>query len=721
MMKRGGIQKNNRGDSLILVIGCIALLSVLGIVILAKSVDNQTMKLAERNAQESFFAADSTSAEVATVLEAVALEAIEDAFSDMLVEYSNSGNDTARKQRYETYFLTRLDQKLKKNGDNKLETLLAEALGLAGGSVTNVSISYDNPVSETDPTDTTGSKTDIIKIKNVQLTYTANGSETTITTDISVQTQIPDVTGGFRPSVDCFFSDFTLISDGTVSMVGEEGATVAGNMYSGDDLKVSGSSSSGVAFTLNVANASKVLVKDTIQVDGGAKLDIKNGSVPTTDEPSVWANDISVIGGGLNPSILSTKDMNIYVSDDMTIDGVNSEIEMKGDAEYVGFSGGIGTAGLPNYKKSSAITINSAKNLKLDLSGLQRIVLTGTSFIHEPGWKDASGADIAEGIMQGESVAYKDMQMMYLVPNECMAAGHNPVMPATESTNAILDSSYMLGTKEIVWADYLATPQTVTHTLLLDNGITKVTYVYLNFKNETMAALYAKYYLESTTLGTAVKERATHLGTGDDAYIKFPEADKVKARGEVLTYDGATVDYISASTSDLSVISTTGLSARLAYAGLFTSLQAGGGGTLKSDYKMVADGIASLSGVTGSYEVERVEIAHPITGSPCFFYFYKGDLTIGAGSDTYKDVDGILLVDGNVTYSLTNATVDGLVLATGTVTIKNSVTFTPDEDAVEALLADERVAKYFRGVGDSEQNYLSSEAVDITFENWKRN
>ena len=89
-MKRGGIRKNNRGDSLILVIGCIALLSVLGIVILAKSVDNQTMKVTERSAQNSFFEADSTSAELAAVLEAVALEAVEDAFADMLVEYTKS-------------------------------------------------------------------------------------------------------------------------------------------------------------------------------------------------------------------------------------------------------------------------------------------------------------------------------------------------------------------------------------------------------------------------------------------------------------------------------------------------------------------------------------------------------------------------------------------------------------------------------------------------------
>lgn len=389
-------------------------------------------------------------------------------------------------------------------------------------------------------------------------------------------------------------------------------------------------------------------------------------------------------------------------------------------SEYVGFSGGVSTSGLPNYKKSSAITINSAKNLNLDLSGLQRLVLTGTSYIHEPEWKDADGTSIDEGIMQGESVAYKDMQAMYLVPNECMAAGHNPVMTDTEPMGTVFGETFMLGSTEIKWSEYLASSPVVTHTLLLDNGATKVTYVYLNFKSETAAARYAEAYLNSP-LGVAIRERATHLGTSSS--IKFP-AD-TKTRGAALTYNGTGAGFVPAvDAANLSLLSTEGLSARIAYYGLFTSLREGAGVTLKPDYKMVANGIISLSEIpddVNNTEIERWPIAHPTTGDECFFYLYKGDLTIG-GSSPYRNVDGILLVvDGNVTYEATNATVNGLLLTTGTVTIKNKVTFTPDEELVEALLAEEEVAKYFKGFGDSDQSFLSSEAVDITFENWKRN
>ena len=95
-MKRSGIRKNNRGDSLILVIGCIALLSIVGVILLAKTMDNRSMKMAEEQAQASFAGAESGSAEMVTVLETVTLDVIEDAFEDMLLEYSLMENDAIR-------------------------------------------------------------------------------------------------------------------------------------------------------------------------------------------------------------------------------------------------------------------------------------------------------------------------------------------------------------------------------------------------------------------------------------------------------------------------------------------------------------------------------------------------------------------------------------------------------------------------------------------------
>lgn len=714
MRKRGGIRKNNRGDSLILVIGCIALLSVLGIVILAKSVDNQTMKVTERNAQNSFFEADSTSAELAAVLEAVALEAVEDAFSDMLVEYSTSASEAARNQRYKEYFEARLTQRLSNVSGNQLWTLLDDAL--PDEELTNVTVDYDGIELVAGGT----GETDTIKIKNVQMTYSASGSETKVTTDINIKTQIPDVIGGFRPTVQCTFSDFALVSDGAIAMNSAAGANVIGNLYTGGDLTVS-----GAGYDLNITDTSKVLVKGDMLIDGGASVTIDSGSVPGTDEPSVWANGIYVQGGGTQYSSLSTTGMSAYVADDLTVEGTKADVSMTGaDAEYVGYSGGAGVSGLTAYQQSSAITVNAVQELNLDLGALKQVVLNGVSYIHEDSWDERDGEGnitAVAGIMQGESVAYKDMQAMYLVPNEYMAAGHNPAMNSEPDT-ATIDSDYNLGGGVIIdWDEYLVAGEPyLVRKLLLDEGATKATYLYLNFKDEAAAAKYINLYLSSPK-GDAIKNSAKNLNSGT---IKLPTA--TYAKGNVLTYDGTTKTATirpSVSSAGLPILASASMIAKYNYNSLFTSLQRNVGGALTPGYQMVAGGIATVGAQQNLGLVKEVTVPDPVaTATEYTFYYYDGDLEVNGGDD-YSSLNGILLVNGSVKVDSGAAHMKGVILATGSVEIAQGVTLEANPTAVETLLTDSEVASYFSGtgIGGAGHQYLSSEAVDITFENWKRN
>ena len=723
MRKRGGIRKNNRGDSLILVIGCIALLSVLGIVILAKSVDNQTMKVTERNAQNSFFEADSTSAELAAVLEAVALEAVEDAFSDMLVEYSTSASEAARKQRYKEYFEARLTQRLSNVSGNQLWTLLDNAL--PDEELTNVTVDYDGIELVTGGI----GETDIIKIKNVQMTYSASGSETKVTTDINIKTQIPDVIGGFRPTVQCTFSDFALVSDGAIAMNNAAGANVIGNLYTGGDLTVS-----GAGYDLNITDTSKVLVKGDMLIDGGASVTIDSGSVPGTDEPSVWANGIYVQGGGTQYSSLSTTGMSAYVADDLTVEGTKADVSMTGaDAEYVGYSGGAGVSGLTEYQQSSAITVNAVQELNLDLGALKQVVLNGVSYIHDDYLWDVRNPDgslisAVPGVMQGESLAYKDMQAMYLVPNEYMAAGHNPAMNSEPDTAAI-DSNYDLGGGVTInWAEYLYDTDGdltddesyVERDLVLDQGATQATYLYLNFKDEAAAAKYINLYLSSPK-GTDIKNSAKNLGTSN---IKLPTT--TYAKGNVLTYDGTTKTVAirpSVSSAGLPILASASMIAKYNYNSLFTSLQRNVGGALTPGYQMVAGGIATVGAQQNLGLVKEVTVPDPVaTATEYTFYYYDGDLEVNGGDD-YSSLNGILLVNGNVTVKSGGATMQGVILATGSIEIAEGVTFKANPTAVETLLTNNEVASYFSGtsIGGAGHQYLSSEAVDITFENWKKN
>ena len=600
-----------------------------------------------------------------------------------------------------------MSQKLTLVSGSELWGLMDNAL--PDEELTNVSVAYDG----IELVAGAPGETDTIKIKNVQMTYSASGSETKVTTDINIKTLIPDVIGGFRPTVQCSFSDFALVSDGGFAMNTAAGANVLGNVYTGGDMTVS-----GAGYDLNVTNASKVLIKGDMLIDGGATVTISNGMVPETEAPAVWANGIYVQGGVTQTSSLNTSNMSAYVADDLTVEGKKTTVSMTGStAEYVGYSGGAGVSGLMEYQQSSAITINAAQELNLDLSALKQVVLNGVSYIHEDSWDTISAV---EGIMQGESVAYKDMQAMYLVPSEYMAAGHNPAMNSEPDT-ATIDGDYDLGGGiTIDWDEYLVDGDPyIVRKLLLDEGATKATYLYLNFKDETSAAKYINLYLSSPK-GDAIKKSAKNL---DTSMVKLPTA--TYAKGNVLTYDGSTQTPTirpSVSSTGLPILTSASMIAKYNYNSLFSSLQKNVGGTVTPGYKMVAEGITTVGEQLNLGLVKRVEEVDPENSAVTYtFYYYDGDLTISGGE--YSSLNGILLVNGNVKVDSGAAHMKGVILATGSIEVAQGATFEANPTAVETLLANSEVASYFSGVGlgGAGSQYLSSEAVDVTFDNWKRN
>ncbi|MBQ8548001.1 MAG: hypothetical protein IJ427_05825, partial [Lachnospiraceae bacterium] len=496
-MKRSGIRKNNRGDSLILVIGCIALLSIVGVILLAKTMDNRNMKVAEEQAQASFAGAETGSAEIVTVIEDVTFDVIEDAFADMLLEYSLMADNTARKDRYNEYFKEKVENLLyDEHNASLLQQKLEDALGDA--TVTNLTVEH---LGEVDTIEAEAGYTDTVRLKEVVFTYTTAGSETKITTDICVRALLPDVNAGFSSGISCDFTDFALIADGDINVTSQTDMELIGNLYTGGNLITSGNT---VATKIN--KATKLLVKKEIQIDNNAGVWVKDDGVTFGEGEGIWADGISVKG-----STLSTEGVNLYIRDDLAVEGttVQSNIEMKGsetnDAEYVGYSGN--DAALVNHERSSAININESKDLILNMEGLTRLYINGNSYICESNVWGTLGDDNvtiepAEGILQGESIAYKDMQSMYLYPGSCLPNhSHNPIIGknVTVGTPSLTYKFQREGSddeEEMDLSLYVdnANP-CVTRTAHLDGGATVLTYVYLNFKSEAAAAQYVTDYL----------------------------------------------------------------------------------------------------------------------------------------------------------------------------------------------------------------------------------
>lgn len=714
-MKENRIRKNNRGDSLILVIGCIALLSIVGIILLAKSLDNQNMKVAEAQAQASFLGAESGSAELVTVIETVAQEVVGDAFGDMLIEYSLSDSDAAIKDRYNEFFSKKVKEKLTAD---TLENQLKTALGVT--NITGMSVNYDTVVIEPNTDLNKADYTDVVRVKKVEISYATAGSLSKITTDICIQARIPDVKAGFNSGISCDFLDFGLIADGDVMVNAQQNVFLTGNMYAGGDLVTTGA---GVA--TNVAKAVKLLVKGEIKVNPGAQLWVKADGATFQDGQGIWTGGITVNGG-----IVNTNGVNVYVVDDLSVEGTDTSVVMEGaGTKYVGFSGG--KSNLPNHQQSSAITINDAKNLTLDLSGMGGLYINGCSYIFEGNdkWGTTSGGVIttAAGILQGESVAYKNMQGMYLFPGTCLPQGHNPIIGANVSIDAASVSMLYTfvgpnGTEYMDLSNYVnPTTPFVTRTARLDGGATEATYVYLNFQNEEKAAQFTRDYM-ATSKGTSVNNQITSLGT--TSKIALPTTTYTLANA--LSYTNGAVNMLPSVTSmQLPTLKSICMLAKQRYKGLFSSLRAEIGEEKADSYKMVRDGILLTSAInTLPYNTGTGMTMDNPNGeefSEYTFYVHNGDLTIN-GSSPYRTMNGILIVNGDLTIAAASTKLKGLVLVTGEVTMTQRADIEADQKAVETLLGDAQVAKYFRVYGEAGgHGYLSSESVKISFENWEKN
>ena len=735
-MKRSGIRKNNRGDSLILVIGCIALLSIVGVIMLAKTMDNRNMKVAEEQGQASFTGAESGSAEMVTVIENIAYEVVEDAFGDMMIEFTvpqGVGEDGVTpitpKQRFNKYFSKKVKQKLE-SADFADE--LKAALEVT--DLTNLTVSCGAVGIEGTATD---AYTQTVRVEDVVFSYTSAGSQTTITTDICVKAKIPDVEHGFNTGISCDFADFAVVTDGTAKVTTNQGAYFNGNMYVGTDFVTTGNT-----VLTKVSGARKLLIKNQFLVEDNAQVYVNNGSLSFLDGEGIWTDDIVVKKG-----LLDTENVNVYVVDDLAVEGkvaagaaIQTKVEMSGTgSEYIGFSGN--TTASVNHEKSSALTINEVNNLTLDLSGLDKVYINGNSYICEDntkwgGWDSGTSAiTAAEGILQGETVAYKDMQAMYLFPGACLPQGHNPIIGEDVTVGSPTTLIYSFwseekGTETLDLSAYVDTTKPfVTRTAVLDGGATKATYVYLNFASPAKAAQYVRDYL-ATAKGESIKSQIGNMGSST---IKLPnnlpDQPKTITLGNAITYINGNLEMLPAATSSqIPTLSAACLLAKQRYRGLFSTLRAEAGAHVADDYKMAAQGIVYVKGIEDTMAVgeeKNVTMTDPVTATDIYnFYVHYGDLTIdgSAASEKYKNMKGILLVHGNLTISRANTNIEGLVLATGNITVTEKVTITANATAVETLLTNDDVAKYFRVYGDTSGNgYLSTESVEISFDNWKKN
>ncbi len=755
-MSREKFRNNNKGAALILVIGCVALLSVIGALLLAKTANNRDMKAQEKKAQQAFYEAEGGTQIMVSALETCAQNALKSAYVDMLLQYSVQ-TEAERQMRFTEYFQTALKNQITVGASQ----VLKDSLGLTDAEFAALNLSVDFPVEPSETgnvvTDAMGVVTDtkVIKVSGATFSYTnpGDGTQTKLTTDICVQAKVPNLNGSMTiGSLGCAFTDFALINSGETSAgkennTGGQIAKIDGNLYVGGDLLVD-----KYTTKMEIVNAAKALVKKTIRVQNSGALTINNSSYISSAGYGVWADGISVDGGG---KLDATS--NFYVADDLNISGTLSSAVFKGNGEYVGYNGNPTDGVVDSSAANSAITINTASKITMDMSQLARLVLRGNSYIYDTSkWQSGAGTEVS-GILQGESVAYKDMQSMYLVPADCLPTKSNP-MPRSEYDSMIAGNYEVLeriyeqhvtggdpyvfdidgpafskdaaeGTPEANVANSFLDENKpfVTRFVVLDGGATEFAYVYLNFASLEKASSYVQSFLASP-VGSSVKERLNSLG---QSTVKLAANNQTVSNILSYTENESGVRTYSFEAGDGA---TTGmrmdcLQATINQTALFSTLNIGG--VAASDVEdIVTDAILVENAFqTGGPGAEigstLTEVASIGTGDDAkkFYVVNPGDgnaYTIGDG--TTKQFEGILLVHGNLKVSSTNTHIKGLVIATGDVEFTQGATFEANKEVVEALLELDEVAEYFRGYSaGGSSSYLSTEAVTISFENWQKN
>ena len=129
---------------------------------------------------------------------------------------------------------------------------------------------------------------------------------------------------------------------------------------------------------------------------------------------------------------------------------------------------------------------------------------------------------------------------------------------------------------------------------------------------------------------------------------------------------------------------------------------------------------AFTTGGPGGDITEADGLKKVVSGTGCNFYVANNP---GSTLTISSNYDGIILVNGSVKFDASSSgVINGLVITTEGVICNSGFTLKANKDMVESLLANEEVAKYFRGYSTGgNQSYLSTEAITVSFENWEKN
>lgn len=424
-----GLKRNNKGSTIVLVLVVLAVVGIIATVALWIALSNFNMKITDQKTTKSFYSAEEILDQICAGLQGDVSDALENAYSKSLAEYSMNPSTEARNTMFASTYVASLRSKISYHdgsGTDDTKCSLAKLRGYVASDVyaTGTVNIYSNYGGNTDYCLMSASS-DGVAIKDLVVEYTdAEGYLSIIQTDIVMQ--IPDMNLVSTDGVPNVFS-YSIIGNEGVAIGTDgraaNGTVINGNVYAGslEATKVEQGSTKDSEYykSLVVAsNSSCDFAKSTYVIADGDTIVNGNGGdkmdFSINEMAQFWSRNLDVDHANAGLYGIS------YLRDDMTLSGERPSVTFSRNTGVLGCYYGYGES-TDNASDSSSIILNG-RNSQLDLSGVSQMVVAGRSFIGTS--KIARGMDATskndKDIPMGESIAVKGDQIAYLVPTECV-------------------------------------------------------------------------------------------------------------------------------------------------------------------------------------------------------------------------------------------------------------------------------------------------------------
>ena len=484
-------KEKNAGSAIILVIIALAFVGILGVSLMWMTLAGYRMKATDRQTKESFYSAETVFEQIVAGLQVEVSDAVAKSYNEVLQNYSN-WDESKRKSKFQTRCIYYIKESVASATDsgkydlNYLMKYVDTAIGVAYGEPANLNSTHMvRRVISFQTAPNSGSFTNVgniavpvngnyLVLEGFHLEYIdGDGFRTIIDTDIRIE--IPQVDFYETAALPELF-DFSIIADNSLETALNSEVVIDGNIYAGE----AGITLTGLHTTIE--NADYVLTRGDITVGkpslSGSQFTVGNAS--QTIVPGVWAKGI-VLNKGTDTALYA----DTHVSDDLTLNGINTKIKLA--ESYYGW--GNSTA---QPELSSAIMINGIHNT-IDMSQLNSLLLAGYAYI-SPAKLPEETEDIS--ILMGESIAVKGDQIAYLIPEECIGVlngetvvGMNPISQADyEEMQKLYVATGVAGFNEVSFDKMINAYGGTVSLSAYSNGEFKKVFVPVN--GETMVYYY---------------------------------------------------------------------------------------------------------------------------------------------------------------------------------------------------------------------------------------